>query len=127
MDDLRPIVQQFVSDLEAWLAQPSPEATKLDELRDQVNALKNSLGAAGLTDALKGFELAAKNAKRVKQREAAEIIAELCKPTGVILHAGEPPKRRRKANASADAVRPESPVIAEVVLPERSGNIEQGR
>ena len=96
---LRQLIQRFTSDLESWLAEPSEAETKLNALRSQIEDLKSELRADGLADVLKGLETAAKGADRQKQRQAADAIAELCKPLGVILEAREPPKRKPRSKA----------------------------
>lgn len=98
--ELKQLIGKMTGDLQAWLDKPSPAARKIDHLRDQLGELKAELGAGVLGDTLKQLEKAEAEAGRLRQREAAEAIAELCRPLGVTLEAKEPPKRKTKTRQS---------------------------
>ncbi|MEM6560428.1 MAG: hypothetical protein AAF656_02410 [Planctomycetota bacterium] len=92
--------------LQTWLEKPSPAAKKIDQLRGQLDELKVELGANILGDTLKNLEKAEVEAKRLRQREAAEAIAELCRPLGVVLTPGEPQKRKPRTKKQRPGTTP---------------------
>lgn len=97
---LETLVEEFAKDLAAWLDQPGEASARIGQLREQTQVLKGELGADGLRDALRAFDQAEKEAKRQQQRLAAEHIAETCRPLGVVLEPGEPPKRKPRKRPS---------------------------
>ena len=96
-EQLKTTLQTLTTGLESWLDQPSPTTAKIARLRKEVADLKDELGAAALGDMLKPLERANAEARRQRQREAADAIAEQCRGLGVMLEAREPPKRMRVA------------------------------
>ena len=105
-DDLDPITGDLTRQLGAWLDQPSPLSVQIEALRVQVQELKKSgVKTAAFDDTLKQLEKAETEARRVRQKQAAQAIAEACKALGVVLEAKDPPKRarRRPSPKSGDA------------------------
>lgn len=117
MDDaLRQIIVRMTGELRAWLDQPSEATLKIDRVRAEIEGLKEQLKAGGLTASLKTLAGATREARRGKQREAAEAIAELCRPLGVVLVAREPPKQskpRVTGKRKLETSRIEVPPVAE--------------
>lgn len=98
-EQLERIVRKMVAELKPWLDQPGEAGRKVAQVREQLNGLKAELGAGVIGDTLKTLEKAEAEAKRSRQREAAEAIAAQCKALGVVLTPGEPPKRQRRKAA----------------------------
>lgn len=101
-ETLKKLLDNLNKNLSAWLEAPSPASQKLSELKAGAAELKATLGPKAVADLMKPFERAEAQAKRVRQREAADAVAAALKPLGVILEAKEPPQRvRRKAVSPA--------------------------
>lgn len=99
-EDLKKIVEGMTKELSEWLGKPSPAAEKIATLRIQAGELKAELGAGVLGDLSKQLEQAEAEASRLRKRQAAEAIAEICRGLGIGLEAKDPSKRkRRKAKA----------------------------
>lgn len=91
---LRDLITRFTGELRTWLDRPSEATKQLETLRSQIETLKGQLRGQGMAEMRKGLQTAEKSAQRLKQRQAAEAIATLCKPLGVILEPKEPPRRK---------------------------------
>ena len=90
---LRQIIEGMTKELEVWIESEDETTAKIAAMKDQMKELGAALKGDALKSALKSLEDAERQAKRVKQRQAAEAIVELCHPLGVRLMAQEPPKR----------------------------------
>jgi hypothetical protein len=104
--ELETITKRLTADLKAWLDQPSDAGRKIERLRGELSSLKAELGADALAATLKKLDVAERSARRVRQREAAEAIAQQCKALGVILVAKEPPKQTRVRGSSGAKKKP---------------------
>lgn len=104
-DDINTITDHLVAQLHGWLSQPTPLMKQIEELAKQVQELKDSgVSTAAFNDTLKQLVKAETEAKRIRQKQAAEAIAAACKELGVVLEAQDPPKRqRRKKTPASDA------------------------
>ena len=103
-NDLRTIVEKMTNELQPWLDQPSETTEKIARMREQMGELDGALRADGLKTAMKALDDAEAEALRARKREAAEAIAELCRPLGVRLEARDAPKRSgRKAGSKTPA------------------------
>ena len=104
-EELDAITDALVQQLDEWLSKPSPLMKQIEELAKQVQELKDSgVSTAAFNETLKQLVKAETEAKRIRQKQAAEAIAEACKALGVVLEAKDPPKRqRRKKPPASDA------------------------
>ena len=108
--ELSKIVERLTGELQRWLDQPGATAKNIEELKQRVSDLRSQLGATFLGDTLKQLEKADAEARRARQREAAEAIAEGCRGLGVVLAAKEPPRRKpRKRKPMAGDQPPATP------------------
>lgn len=109
--DLKTIVSGMTEKMAAWLDQPGPEAQKIAEIRQGITEAKGMMGAGFLAGTLRELERADVAAKRVRQRQASEAVATLCRELGVMLDPKEPPKRaKRKPGAKKKAKEPTAEV-----------------
>ncbi len=103
-DSLETITDGLVHLLDEWLSKPSPLMKQIEELARQVQALKDSgVKSTAFDDTIKQLVKAETEARRVRQKQAAEAIAEACKALGVALEAKDPPKRQRRKKPPSDA------------------------
>ena len=92
---LQQIIEAMTTDLAAWIESEDETTKKIAAMKAQMQELGGTLKGDALKAAMRGLEDAEREARRAKQREAADAIASLCHPLGVRLTAQEPPKRRR--------------------------------
>ena len=104
--DLRAMIERLTTDLESWLDRPSEASSKIARLRGELAGLGDALKGEGRKAAMKALDDAESEAKRQRQKEAAEAIAELCRPLGVRLEARDGPKRPGRKAGSKSASKP---------------------
>lgn len=122
--ELKSIVGRLTQDLTTWLEKPGPTDAKIERLKDELAGLKAELGAGMLGNAMKDLERASAQAKRGRQRTAAEAIAELCRPLGVMLEAKEPPKRMPRSKGTKAAAKSKAAKGSSTPKPESGGSPE---
>ena len=104
--DLKAMIERLVTDLGPWLDRPSETTAKIAQMRQQMGELDGALKADGLRTAMKALDDAEAEAARARKREAAEAIAELCRPLGVRLEARDAPKRSGRKPGSGSKRKP---------------------
>ena len=105
-NDLRTIVEKMTNELRPWLDRPSETTEKIARMREQMGELDGTLKTDGLKTAMKALDEAEGEAKRARMKQAAEAIAELCRPLGVRLEARDAPKRSGRKPGSKTPASP---------------------
>lgn len=105
--DLKAMIERLVTELGPWLERPTETSKKIAKLREEMGDLSSDVKAAAIKTAIKALDEAEAEAGRLRKREAAEAIAELCRPLGVRLEARDAPKRSgRKAGSGSGRPKP---------------------
>jgi GTPase involved in cell partitioning and DNA repair len=112
---LKQTLDRLTGELKAWLDEPSEARKTIERIRAELATLKTELGSDGMAVTLRKLDAADREARRVRQRKAAEAIAQICRPLGVILSPQEPPKQSRKPRSESARSRktknpPQAPV-----------------
>jgi hypothetical protein len=123
--ELKTIVGRLTHELQAWLDKPGPADAKIERVRAELAGLKTELGTGVLGSAMKDLEKASTEARRGRQRQAAEAIAELCRPLGVVVEAKEPPKR--KPRSTKGKAGPKAKAAPATASPDAGGGSPEGQ
>ena len=103
--DLRTLLDSMTSELALWLDKPSETGAKIAQVREQMGELGDALTGDTLKAAMKALDEAEGETRRRRQREAADAIAELCRPLGVRLEARDAPKKSGRKPGSGRTVK----------------------
>ncbi len=105
---LEALATTLKGELRAWFDQPNEVSIRLQELQEQIDAMKGVIGARAASDASRALSGSKRTIQANRQREAADVIAAACREFGVILDAKAPLKRTprkkgKKPTPPADA------------------------
>ena len=92
--ELDAVMDRLTTDLKIWLDQPGPEDAKVSQIRAQIEAMKDRLGAEAVAGAIRSLSGADETVRRKQQQEAAERLAAALRPLGIRLSPQGPAKRR---------------------------------
>lgn len=107
--NIEQIATELRQRLETWLQQPDEATQGVQDLRERLELLKGTIGPKAASEALKSLRGAERNAKRVKCRRAADLLAVTCRPLNIVLEARAPLQRRsRKASTKPAATASDS-------------------
>jgi len=108
-NDLEPILDRFVGELQAWLDAPSETSAQLASMKRQIEALKDEIGAEPLNAAVKALEDGDRNILVQRQSQAAEAIAARLKPLGIRLRSDHAPSKKRQRKSPSTGRAPTTP------------------
>ncbi|MEL6795189.1 MAG: hypothetical protein AAFR76_03950 [Planctomycetota bacterium] len=103
---LRQILEPMAGELKAWIESEDDTTRKIAAMKQQMQELGDAVKGDALKAGLRGLDEAESEALRAKKRQAAEAIAELCRPLGVRLEARDAPKKSGRKPGSGSKRQP---------------------